>query len=86
MINAKKKKKIRSHWLGREVAEAIASFLFVLFICFNIVMAGCVKKKWLSEILGVKELIMRMEEDEKCQVEGTYTLEKGEFPEKRRLK
>lgn len=29
---------------------------------------------------------MRMEEDEKCQVEGTYTLEKGEFPEKRRLK
>lgn len=25
---------------------------------------------------------MRMEEDEKYQVEGPYTLEKGEFPEK----
>ena len=29
---------------------------------------------------------MRMEEDEKYQVEGTYTLEKGEFPEEQRLK
>ena len=49
-------------------------------------MAGCVKKKWLSEILEVKKLIMRMEEDERYQVEGTYTLEKGEFPEEQRLK
>lgn len=45
MIKAKKKKKIRSHWLGREVAEAVAFFLFVLFVCFYVVMAGCVKKK-----------------------------------------
>ena len=45
-------------------------------------MAGCIKNKWLNEILEVKELIMKMEDDETYQVEGTCTLEKGEFPER----
>lgn len=53
-----------------------------LLFFFKIVMAGCIKKKWLSEILEVKELIMKMEENETYQVEDTYTLEKGEFPER----